>query len=344
MEKGARTRPRVRLSPSDERRVWYLMLQIGVPMRCNHRDPARHIRLVQKELSSLNGIVIRGVDLARGNDSIGHYLFRFPRYKRDDSAATRLAEGFLYGMSLVHGPMAEDRHGSLIVRVPDHMLRGAKSLDPAELVELEQSRRSEERCLDFPWSAIGTLSSTTPDRHEAAWRIAAVTFNDEALFDATRFLKRSHDNFFVEPGQICEVASDRDALPRTPSHQTDFEDALQNAFKAIEAVIGDPPRDDRKFFDKIRSIGLDPMEEVGYGAKEAISSVIRKMNEVRDKCSAHGSTRRRAIRPAELLEFQACAGEIALAALEKARGSPLSEWPCGKGRKQVAERESIGGM
>jgi hypothetical protein len=219
--------------------------------------------------------------------------------------------------------MVEDHHDSLVIRLPDAMVRRASSIQAEDLVELEQSRPTEERSLAFPWTATGPLGSTTPDRHEAAWRIAAVTFNDNALFDATRFLKRSHDNFFVNPGQIREVAYDEGATPRTSSEQTDFEDALHSAFKAVEAVIGDPPKDDRKFFAKLKDIGIDPLEEVGFGEKTAISSVIRRMNVARDRRSAHGSTRQRTICPAELLEFQACAEVVILAALEKARGSRL---------------------
>ena len=299
-----------------------MLLRVGPPIRCYGEDPARHFRIVRNELRPL-GIVIRRADLGSGIDSIGHYLFRFPHYRRDDAAATRLTEAFLYGMSLVHGPMVEDYHDSLVIRVPDSMVRGVTRIHPETLVDLERSRPPENRMLDIPEGVPGPVISTTSDRHEAAWRIAVVTSNDEALFDATRFLARSHDNYYVSPGQIGEVACDKEASPRTSSHQTHFEDALHNACKAIEAVVGDPPRDDRKFFDKIKGIGIDPLEKVGYGERVPISTVIRKMNEARDKRSAHGSTRRRTIRPAELLEFQACAEVIVLAAIEKARGSAV---------------------
>jgi hypothetical protein len=40
------------------------------------------------------------------------------------------------------------------------------------------------------------------------------------------------------------------------------------------------------------------------------------MSAARDKKSAHGSTRYRSITPAELLEFQACAHVVVVAALE----------------------------
>jgi len=302
-------------------RGWYLLLQVGVPSAFYDEDAARHIRVVGEGLGTAHAITIRQIDLEDKSFSRGHYLFRFPRYKRDHALASRLAEAFVYGMSLVHGPMVEIHHDSLVVRVPDTMVRSAGSIRVDALIELERSRCPEDRSLTFPSTALGTISSTSSDRHEAAWRIAALTLENNRLFDATRFLKRSLDNFYVYPGEIRKVLSVEGAVPRTSSHQSNSEDALQNAFKAIEAVIGDPPKDDRRFFEKLRGIGIDPLEEVGFDRKVTISALIRRMNEARDKCSAHGSTPPRLIRHAELLEFQACAEVVVLAALEKAGGT-----------------------
>jgi hypothetical protein len=88
-------------------------------------------------------------------------------------------------------------------------------------------------------------------------------------------------------------------------------------------VIGDPPKDDRRFFAKLAELGLDPKEQVGYLEKMPFEGMIRRMNEARDKRSAHGSTRNRTISVSELLEFQNCARTIVVTALEKARGRPL---------------------
>ena len=180
-----------------------------------------------------------------------------------------------------------------------------------------------DRTISFPHPTMGQVSTTTVDRYEAAWRIARVTFGQESLFDATRFLKRSHDNFYVYPGQIQKVTSDLEVVPETSSQQTKFEDALQNAFKAVEAGIGDPTRDDRRFFMKLRQIGLDPQEEVGYKTRTALHRVIRDMNRARAKKSAHGNPRSRTIKAADLLNYQACSACVVMAVIEAARGSSV---------------------
>jgi len=107
------------------------------------------------------------------------------------------------------------------------------------------------------------------------------------------------------------LPNDHSVLP-----ETKVETALQNAFKAIEAVIGDPPKDDRKLALKLRNIGLDFQEEVGYGNKDKLGQLIRKINLERDRKAAHGSTSPRTIRIVDMMEYQACARYIVIAALE----------------------------
>ena len=307
-----------------ERRVWYLLLLLGFPVRTSGRETSAHLRCVRGICKPI-GVKIRRllVNRPQHHDMDGRYLFRFLRYRRDDLAAIRLAESFLYGLSLAHGPMIGPDHDSLVLRVPDTLVSEQDAVWLEELAALEESRPPEDRMLNFPKLTLERVRSTTMDSFEAAWRIAGATFTDNQLFEATRFLKSSHDNFYIYPGQIRQVASDPEMVPLTSSHQTDFENALHNAFKAVEAVIGDPPKDDRRFFRKLREIGLDPLEEVGYTAKKPIHQVIRAMNQARDAKAAHGSTRDRAIKATDLLNYQTCSGYVLTAALEAKIGAPI---------------------
>ena len=191
------------------------------------------------------------------------------------------------------------------------------------LIQMEESRPWEERSIPHPSPRIAGGTKVATERHEMAWRIASVTFRDAALFEATRFLHRSYENFSVSPGGIQEVLDDPNFTPNTGALQNRFEDALHSAFKAVEAVIGDPPKDDRRFFAKLASLGIDPAADSGYLEKIPFERMIRRMNEARDKRSAHGSTRNRRISAADLLDFQTCAEILVLTALEKSRGCPL---------------------
>lgn len=91
----------------------------------------------------------------------------------------------------------------------------------------------------------------------------------------------------------------------------------------MEAVVGDPPKDDHKFCRNIRDAGLDPHEELGYPDAMELHSVIRDMNEARDKKAAHGSTKRRESAIGELLNYQACARHVVWGAVEHQLGHPM---------------------
>jgi len=102
---------------------------------------------------------------------------------------------------------------------------------------------------------------------------------------------------------------------KTGFDQVRFESALQNAYKSIEAIIGDPPKNDNKFFSKLRAIGLNPHEEVGYDEKTELHQVIREMNFARDKKAAHGNTKQRTIFVKELMNYQECAAFVIIEAI-----------------------------
>lgn len=308
-----------------EHRVWYLLLFHCVPLTLyDDENSSRHFKIVCRECKKV-GVIVRRlyVHWPEKDDVNGRYLFRFRYYKRNDSAAIRFGESFLYGLSLVGGSNKHmEYEDSLVLRVPDSVVSGRDYVS-LELVDFEESRFTEDRMVDYPNYTIGICGATTPDRFEAAWRIAPVTFRNNPLFEATRFIKRSFDCFDIFPGQLAEALSDQQMAALTSSDQTRFEDSLQNAFKAIEAIIGDPPKDDNKFFIKLRQIGLDPNEIVGYRNRKAIHKVIRDMNRARDKKAAHGSTKNRAIYVSELIEFQSCCALVIQAAIEAARGSAI---------------------
>ena len=98
----------------DKHRVWYLLLNFGVGSLSDNKKLNHHFRIVNRECKKL-GIKIRRLYV----DGLCRYLFRFLYFKRNDSAAIRFAESFLYGVSLVNGPMIEPNHDSLVQLIPD---------------------------------------------------------------------------------------------------------------------------------------------------------------------------------------------------------------------------------
>jgi hypothetical protein len=157
---------------------------------------------------------------------------------------------------------------------------------------------------------------------QAAWGIARALYDNQYLFNSANFLKSSQEKFFVWPGQLDEVIEDT-SIAKAGWEQTRLEDALLNAYKTVEAIIGDIPKDERKYFSKLESIGIDPHETVGYAPKKELHIVIREMNDQRDKKAAHGRTPNREITIGSMLEYQACARYVLVSAIENYLGESI---------------------
>jgi hypothetical protein len=313
------------LSP-DTGQASYLILQVGIPTQARiitlesadgrprvRQEKSSHIRRVNNSLKGLD-VTVTGLNVSSGANCFPRYLLSSRHHVRRDEEALRLVEAFAYGLSIAGAPIVQTED-PLVFRVPSG-IASRRSVSIKTLLKIETSRPPDDRSLPFPRPGVFSDYSVADTlTHEHAWRITANTFSHNGLFEATRFLQRSIECFFVYPGGIDEVTYD-DVCPQSASVRSRFEDALHNSFKAVEAIIGDPPKDDRRLSEKLKKIGINVDEPVGYRVKEPIGSVIRSMSAARDKKSAHGSTRYRSITPAELLEFQACAHVVVVAALE----------------------------
>jgi len=137
--------------------------------------------------------------------------------------------------------------------------------------------------------------------------------------DATGFYKESIMQAWVADDDVFEIMSDNLDMPPSQAQRASIETAYQNAFKTIEAIIGEPPKDQRKLRIKLFEVGINPDEEVGYelyGMKPGKETVLKKlmdMHQNRDKMAAHGrTTTPRTIGYCELKDKQALARYILL--------------------------------
>ena len=304
----------------------YLLLHLGVPSSRSPVSSAGQLQAVRSARRAGKELGIR-VWPSRvfwpGKEGHYRYFFRFPRYRRDDVQATHVAEAVLFAVTLTHGPFMDTYAMTSVFRVPSELVRDAGSVPIDWLIQIEEERAPDDRTLAFPATKLDAATFMASYHIDAAWKITPVLVRDAALHQATQMLKASKDDFYVWPGGIVDVVSDPGLTASSGLEQNKLENALQNAFKAIECVLGDPPKDDTKFFAKLKSIGLDPCEKVGYIRKLPLHQVIREMNVARDKKAAHGSTPRRAITVGEMLEYQACADLVLWVAIENRLGETI---------------------
>lgn len=157
---------------------------------------------------------------------------------------------------------------------------------------------------------------------DKAWEILHVTLN-QPFFDAIHFYQASIREFCFLGDSIGTVLNDPIAQPVSRLDLVRAENAVLNAFKAIEAIIGDPPKNDAKLRKKLIQVGVDPDALAGFSQYEELKSMsekIRQYSYLRDKKAAHGRSRvNRRITYFEIMDIQTFAQAFIQNAIDKVR-------------------------
>ncbi len=301
----------------DTNKVWYLLLHLGFPST-NFKSTSRHYVQAKRACKEI-GLKLQVFPITSEANSyeINRYFFRFPYYKRDDETAIHIGEFILLIGWVTCGPLGAPNDTAPTLRVPRQLVDKKLPLMLDDLVNLEYSRDWPDRVLYFPQETIGSYSGFAEYRMEEVWRRLPVVLSKDYLMRAVRFLKTSIENFHVYPGQIADVMASPGHSAQFPSEQTHLETALHSAFMSLEAIVGDPPKDDRKLGLKLKEVGLDPLEDVGYSTKKTLLKTIREFSNIRDKKTAHGSTSNRTMSVLDVLEYQTCARYVLDCAIDK---------------------------
>jgi hypothetical protein len=204
----------------------------------------------------------------------------------------------------------------LAVRVPLPSVRKPVTVPFGKVVEIAREREQEVDISAFESDWRIPASFIAP-----VWRLLPVVIRDP-FFDAAHYYAASLRGFTLM-GDAEAIAEDP-SVPASRKNAVEVETAVQDAFKAVEALIGDPPADDSRLARKLANIGVEPDRMIGFDRfghsahSETVIRKIRKMNLARDKRVAHGATPKpRAVTYYELMDFQECAGFIVSTAVKK---------------------------
>jgi len=304
--------------PSNERKVIYLLLLLGY----SDLSRSKHQAILNKAAKQL-GITLSRIKINTCSSSIYRFIFRFPRFKRDDVLANRIAEAIIYAANITYGPLIEFHESGLSFPIPSNLIRNSAEVDFDTLVDLEENRSLDLKILQFPTTSIGSTIFIDDVRVTAAWKITNLLFSRGNFLDAARYLKESQENFYVGPGQIEDVIFDSSSYFKTGWEQSRLEISLLNAFKVIEAIVGDLPSDDKKLIRKIQFLGIDPYRGFGIPPQRPLFEFLRDMNKARDRGSAHGSTPPQKILVRDMFLFQDCARYFLQEVLENELGEDL---------------------
>jgi hypothetical protein len=303
-------------------RKWaYLLAHIGGPIPMHSARDAEYQSAYEswKNNAQLNsiGIALRPVTI----DTNDMFSFTVRGGEADDSLAQRFNDAAVAALTLLYGPSPFDE-APVVLRVPLSLLRSRK-LTRGTLVAKQAAMDHQEpfdelsllftfgRCVQVPADVLATV-----------WQSLPVTMSDP-FYDAVHFYAESVRQFSFEGDDIREVLLHDPALPLSKRDTVRAETAVQSAFKAVEALIGEPPRDERKLRRKLKDIGVHPDDLIGWQwsdlgpPREPILRGIRRLHDARDKRAAHAKTPSRTpLTYYEVMDCQGCARAVLVGALE----------------------------
>lgn len=302
-------------------------LQLHSAPCSNLGPPSRELQEALAECANALGIQIWCVPV-RGDESFrGLHRHRIFLARRDfwgaNERIARVCEDVTLLAELFYGPHHETTAAEWASAFAWRK-SFEKGISCSELCDRIDAMRSRV-AIPTTQALVHSFTAIAENVTALSWRCARVLEQRPALRFACAFVADAQSRFHVFPGGLDEALYEGAYVPKRAGELASWESSFQSAYKAVEAVIGDPPRDEAKLLSKMRDAGISPDELVGYLAKLPISEVIRKMNTIRDKRAAHGSTRMRGIRMDEMVEFQECARYVVQVAVERAMGVPLFE-------------------
>lgn len=247
----------------------------------------------------------------------GVYAVSFESHSRNDALAQRIADAVFAGMAILDHPLTDEP--PIVIRFPSQ-LAGKHRVCPADVLVAWHSVTSDATEFDTmqTWQRVTTTTWVWHTLVTEVWRVLPVLLSP-GLFEGSQFLCASLSDFSF-PGDVAteylEVPGRR---PVSFFEQVKAESAIMNAFKAIESVIGDPPKDEEKLRRKLMDVGVDPDEQMGYYDEglRSLARVVLQLRLYRDRRAAHGSTpapRETTFR--QLHEFQGVAGGLLWAAID----------------------------
>lgn len=311
----------------------YLLSQVGWPTEERHLFEDDDDEIVTsweraQALPQLIGITIQPLtivlpmDKRPGKRELRVVSFQILDGVANDDYAQRFADATVATLILIHGQFIWFEPMPSALRIPAASVRSypldlRKVLGGQAVIEHYPELQPWEM-KEFFWNWAFVPDSTLAN----VWRLLPAAIRDP-FFSAVHYYLASVSEYCFMGDDIGEVLGND---PQTPFSQKDIvraENALFNAFKAIEALIGEPPRDSAKLRRKLSEAGVHPDEIVGWQrghlgpGKEPIMEKIYRLYETRDKRAAHAKIpRKAALTLYEIMDAQGCARAVLLLALD----------------------------
>jgi len=297
-------------------RKWaYLLTGLGYPIKFAYSDTEHALAESVEDIDLPKiEVKIKRVFLTEKAEYEHRFLFYIKNGIKDDNFAQKFADAVMCSLAVVYDVTMEEIPSAICI--PENIIKKSR------LIRLKDVIGSNAIGSEIYFSL--TQSITVPSQVlDYVWRIVPAIVDSKPVMDATNFYRESIAQVWVADDDVFEFMCDNSDIPHSQTQRAHIETAYQNAFKAIEAIIGEPPKDEEKIRMKLRSAGINPDEEVGYNlygmkpGKEPLLKKLMDMQKVRDKKAAHGKTSTpRTIGYGELKDKQALARYVILSRID----------------------------
>lgn len=266
-----------------------------------------HVALIH--FSKEKGDWCRSKKWGVGND--GRYAVFQKR--RDESQALRISEGLLALISYLEFGVFEDLRP---VYVPDSMLKKGRIL-LSDVVRYNRRRFFLDE-IEGEMGLGGGIVIHKGDR-DRAFSYLPIVLKNSQIFDALVFYALSTKEFFFFGEHLREILSNPKRESKSRYEQLRMEHSFLNAYKAVEAIVGDPGRHaDERFKKRLIKAGVDVAERVGFGSRIPIDEEMIRLQGIRDSRAGHGwKFTSIPLAYFDLINVQALAKYVISSALEK---------------------------
>ncbi len=274
------------LSMNDEK-GFYLLLDLGLPIGLTSwpsdiysetftlpglKTKVQFVYLWDRASIPRKTTIPRRHGISHSIQDSGRFAFWLRNNKRDDALAQQIADAVWAILAVLHSVAGPVGNTPAALWLPADTLRDNLFVKLVDILVLEKQKRPEERItianLDMVKARLDTFSSFPFSVIDDMWRTLPGVLKIPPLFDALHFLQASLREYSFLGDSVGEVLEDRLHGPVSRFDSTRAENAIINAFKAIEAIIGDPPKDDARFEAKLREAYIDPAKPFGYRRTE----------------------------------------------------------------------------
>jgi hypothetical protein len=198
---------------------------------------------------------------------------------------TAIAALFAHVQHLVYGDLSPHQ-------IPEELIKG-NEVSVKDLEELEVRTGRDP----YPYELFNRLSScfvTTDQATATVFYLLPFVLQNENLFNACMFFRSCCSEYSFMDGVVRDVLDEPKQGPEDEIERLAFEHVVLQSFRTVEAVIGEPGKNVKRFRQHLQRWGIDYKERVGFPGhkKYMLEDRLRWLQSARDSATAHGRRRR----------------------------------------------------